>query len=210
MDHSKKAAGIFNKYASEYQNKFMDVGLYKESLDLFCASIKKQNAGILELACGPGNITNYLLNKRGDLKIFGIDLAPNMIELAKQNNPSAEFKVMDCREIVSLNKTYDAIMCGFCLPYLSMPETQKLIADCSFLLNTGGILYLSTMEDAHSASGFRKGSQGDEIFMHYYLESDLVPLLEKNNFTLINTERVRSEMTDGTKVVDLIIIAERN
>jgi len=210
LDKGKIAAGIFNKYANEYMTKFMNVDLYKDSLNLFCDIIKKQNASVLELACGPGNITKYLLERRGDLKIFGLDLAPNMIGLAKQNNPSAEFNVMDCREISSLNNKYEAIMCGFCLPYLSITETKKLIADCSALLRPGGIFYISTMEDDYSNSGFRKGSQGDEIYMHYYQEKDLTVPLTENGFQIINVQRVKSEMADGASVTDLILIAKKN
>lgn len=45
-----------------------------------------------------------------------------MIELAKKNNPTAYFDVMDSRHIGELTDSYDAIICGFCLPYLSDQE----------------------------------------------------------------------------------------
>ncbi|MBP7809369.1 MAG: class I SAM-dependent methyltransferase [Bacteroidia bacterium] len=210
MDKSKIAVDIFNKHASLYQNKFMDVSLYHATFDFFCDSIKKQNPEVFELACGPGNITKYLLSKRPDLKLLGTDLAPNMIELAKQNNPSATFEVMDCRKINELNKKFDAIMCGFCLPYLNKEEVSKLFSDAFQLLNSKGVIYISTMEDDYSKSGLRKGSQGDEIFMHYYLEKDLSEPLIKNGFQINHISRVKSEMTDGSVVVDLILIAEKN
>jgi 2-polyprenyl-3-methyl-5-hydroxy-6-metoxy-1,4-benzoquinol methylase len=208
MDKSKTAAEIFNKHAGLYQDKFMDVSLYHESFNFFCNSIKKQNAEVLELACGPGNITKYLLGKRPDLNILGIDMAPNMVHLAKQNNPAGEFKVMDCRKIHSLNKTYDAVMCGFCLPYLSKEEVLKLIADASKLLNPLGVIYISTMEDDHSKSALKKGSKGDEIFMHYYLESDLVTALTKNGFEIKFTDR-KNSTSHNEPVIDLILIAKK-
>ena len=208
MDKTKIAVNIFNKYATEYQTKFMDVGLYSGSLNLFCENIK-QNALVLELACGPGNITKYLLDKRPDLKILGTDLAPKMLVLAKQNNPTAEFKILDCRNISVFEKKFDAIMCGFCFPYLNKDEALKLIRDASRLLKPNGIIYISTMEDDYAASGFRKGSYGDEIFMHYYTAADLTAMLEKNNFKTTELQQVGSEMADGAKVVDLIIIAKK-
>ena len=209
MDKTKIATDIFNKYATEYQNKFMNVDAYGDSLDIFCDAIKKQNSSVLELACGPGNITKYLLDKRSDLKIFGIDLAPNMIELAKQNNPKAEFKVMDCREINSLGKTFDAIMCGFCLPYLSKEEAIQLIVDAAKLLNTGGVFYLSTMEDDYSKSRFKKGSSGEEIFMHYHEAGYLTNTLEENNFKTLNWRRQDYPEADGSNTIDLIIISQK-
>lgn len=207
MDKNKIAVDVFNKLAEMYQDKFMNVDLYKDSYDFFCQKIKNKNPDILEIACGPGNITKHLLDKRPDLKIFGIDLAPNMIDLAKVNNPSAQFQVMDCRNINSLDKKFHAIMCGFCLPYLSKEETSKLFFDASKLLKSNGIFYLSTIEDDYSKSTFKKGSTGDEIFMHYYSFDFLKNELAKNNFQIIHSER-KEYIHNDEKTVDLILIAK--
>jgi len=209
MDKNKTAVNVFNKHAKGYADKFMDVSLYSDSLDIFCSSIKKKNAEILELASGPGNITKHLLSKRSDLKILGTDLAPNMIELAKINNPNAYFQLMDAREILKLNKKFDAIMCGFCLPYLDKEETSNLIRDSFSILNPNGIIYLSTMEDEYSKSGIQIGSQGDEIYMHYYEAEFLTKTLEGNKFKIIDLQRINSVMGNGAKVVDLIMIAKK-
>lgn len=208
MDKTKIAVDIFNRNAIGYQNKFMNVNLYSDTFDFFCENILNKNAEILEVACGPGNITQYLLKKRPDFKILGSDLSLNMIELAKVNNPNAEFQVMDCRDIGMIDKKYDAIMCGFCLPYLSKEETIKLISDASQLLKSKGFLYISTMEDDYSKSGFKKGSTGEEIFMHYYQAEYLTDILKENNFKIIDLQRMDYQAQDETKITDLIIIAE--
>ena len=56
----------------------MDVSLYKGALKTFCNLIKKENAKVLDLACGPGNVTKYLLTEKPNLIVLGIDLATNM------------------------------------------------------------------------------------------------------------------------------------
>lgn len=208
MDKTKIAVDVFDKNASLYQTKFMDVSMYHDSFDLFCSYIQKKEAEILELACGPGNITKYLLDKRPDFKILGTDLAPNMIELAKLNNPSATFQLLDSRDIRKLNKTYDAIMCGFILPYLSKEETEQLIKDAALMLNSQGIIYISTMEDDYSKSGFKKGSTGDEIFMHYHQADYLIDALKTSGFKMIDLQRKIYDAADKTKTVDLILIAQ--
>ncbi|MBA4240291.1 MAG: class I SAM-dependent methyltransferase [Sphingobacteriaceae bacterium] len=208
MDKTKIAVDVFDKNASLYQTKFMDVSMYHDSFDLFCSYIPKKEAEILELACGPGNITKYLLDKRPDFKILGTDLAPNMIELAKLNNPSATFQLLDSRDIKSLNKRYDAIMCGFILPYLSKEETEQLIKDAALMLNSQGIIYISTMEDDYSKSGFKKGSTGDEIFMHYHQTDYLIDALKASGFKMIDLQRKIYDAVDKTKTVDLILIAQ--
>jgi 2-polyprenyl-3-methyl-5-hydroxy-6-metoxy-1,4-benzoquinol methylase len=209
VDKTKIAVDIFDKWANLYQEKFMNLDQYEDTFEIFCNNISKQYADVLELACGPGNITRYLLNKRADLKILGTDLSPNMIELAKINNPSAEFQLMDCRDIDNLNKKYDAIMCGFCLPYLSKEEAIKLIVDASLVLKQNGILYISTMEDYYTKSGFKAGSTGDEVYIHYHEAGYLTEALNKNNFTIIDLQRKDYTENDGTITIDLIIIAKR-
>lgn len=209
MDKSKIAVDVFNKLAKEYAAKFMDVSLYHATFDVFCKAIAIPNANVLELACGPGNITHYLLSKRPDLKITGTDLAPNMLEIAKQHNPTATFQILDARNIKSLKQTYDAIMCGFCLPYLSKEEALQLISDASDVLGKNGVIYISTMEDDYSKSGLRKGSTGDEIFMHFHEADYLTQALEAKNFKVIELKRIISTMTDGSEVCDLVIIATK-
>ena len=131
-----------------------------------------------------------------------------MIDLAKINNPTAKFQVMDCRKIETLDKKFDAIMCGFCLPYLSKNETSKLFFDASNLLKPDGIFYLSTMEDDYSNSTFKKGSSGDEIFMHYYSADFLKKELTKNNFQILHLDR-KEYFHHEEKTTDLIIIAQK-
>jgi len=206
-DKNKIAVEIFDKLADLYQDKFMNVNPYAETLDIFCNNVQQGNAELLELACGPGNITQYLLEKRPELKLLGGDLSPRMIELAKANNPSAEFRVMDCRDFSSLDGNYDGIVCGFLLPYLSKEEALKLIADAAIQLNKGGVIYLSTMEDDYSNSGLKKGSSGDEIYMHYHQADYLCESLEQNGFKLLEVQRIE---VPEQELQDLVVIAKKN
>ena len=107
MDRYKETFETWNKVASLYQDKFMDLDLYNNTYDFICNSITRKNARILEIGCGPGNITKYLLSKRPDFDIYGIDIAPKMIELAKKNNPSASFEIMDIRQIDEIKTKYE-------------------------------------------------------------------------------------------------------
>ena len=200
---------VFDKCANAYQNKFMDLDLYHDSFDEFCNNIKKANADILDVACGPGNITHYLLKKRPDFQILGIDLSPKMIALAQKNNPQAEFQVMDCRDISKLTKHYDGVMCGFCLPYLSKEESIELIKNASKVLTINGLFYLSTMEDDYRQSGFKTSSSGDMMFIHYHQADYLTPALHAHGFKIIDLRRQVYPIQEEVQAIDLIIIAEK-
>ena len=209
MDSYKITFHTWDKVAGIYQDKFMDLDLYNDTYDTFCKLVSKQNARIFEIGCGPGNITRYLLAKRPDLKIDAIDIAPNMIELAKENNPAAHFEVMDCRNIGSLTARYDGIMCGFCLPYLSKQDCAQLIHDSANLLNDGGILYLSAIEDDYERSGYEANSAGDKMYIYYHQENFLQESLKTNNFELVELIRKAYSKADGTSSSHMIFIARK-
>ncbi|MCE3297338.1 MAG: SAM-dependent methyltransferase [Crocinitomicaceae bacterium] len=209
MEHSKTVADLFNRWAERYQTRFMNVDLYAESFDLFCKELKS-GASLLEVGCGPGNITNYLLGKRPDLEIHGIDLAEEMIALAQKNNPQASFEVMDCRDIRELEQEFDGIMCGFCLPYLSKEESLEFISASAALLNPGGLLCISTMEDDYSNSGYQTSSDGkDRIYMYFHEEAYLAGAMKNKGFRIIDVQRKCYE-SNGKEVTDLILIGALN
>lgn len=210
MKEPLSPAEIFNKHAALYQQQYQDISRYEDTFDLFCSSIRDGNAVVLEVACGPGNVTQYLLAKRPELQILGTDVAPNMIQLAQTNNPTASFQVMDARDIGKLPNTYDAILCGFGFPYLSKEEALAFIAAAAHVLNTNGVLYISTMEDDYSKSGIKHSvTTGDSTYMYYHEAGYLTEALQAHHFHILLITRKSSTGADGTPYTDLIIIARK-
>ena len=211
MDKYAITIETYNKAAKQFEDKFMNLNLYNDSYDKFCKLVDKRNADIFEIACGPGNITKYLLANRPDFRITGIDLSPEMIELAKVNNPAGEFMVMDCRDIYKIDKKYEAIMCGFCLPYLTREESAKLIGDASGLIHPDGLIYISTMEGDYTKSGFEKPGFSDQgmIYIHYHQEDYLTKALNDSGFEIIALHRQDYPEHDGRISTDMIIIAKK-
>lgn len=210
MDHSEQAVHIFNRFAQQYHDKFMDVGQYKEGLTLFMDQLSNPKAKILDIACGPGNMAHYLLQHQPQYELLGIDLAPQMLELAKINNPQAQFQCMDIRNILQLKQTFDGIMAAFCLPYLNQQEAKDLIAHGAQLLNPQGVLYLSTMEDAYEQSRPIKGSSGDEIFIHFHQADYITEAMSQNGLTVLYTHRINNIMSGSVPINDLILIAQKS
>ena len=209
MDRYKETFETWNKVASLYQDKFMDLNLYNDTYDFICNLITKDKAKLLEIGCGPGNITKYLLSKRPDFNIFGIDIAPNMIELAKKNNPTASFAIMDSRHISDLETKYDGIVCGFCLPYLSQTDSKIFISDCYNLLNENGQLYLSFVEGDPNKSDFQVGSSGDRTYFYFYNLEELTEQLKKNNFEQIKVFKVDYKKAENEMDIHTILTAKK-
>lgn len=209
MSKTETAVEVFDKNAQLYQDKFMNVDLYADSFNLFCDSIPNKNGKILELACGPGNITQFLLSKRPDLQITGTDLSVNMLELAKKNNPSADFQKMDCRDLHKIKDKYDGLMIGFALPYVSKEEAIKMIHDGSKILNQQGLIYISTMENDYVKSGWETSPSGNTMYMHYHQADYLSDTLIKEGFEIILLDRKEYVDSSGKQVKDLILIGRK-
>lgn len=211
MNRNKNTLKAWDKLALSYQKKFMEVNLYNTTYDDFCDKIVKNDATILELGCGPGNITKHLQNKRPNYKILATDVSPSMIELGKINVPEASFQLLDVRDISDLNQCFDAILGGFVIPYLTPQETKKFITDSFQILNNKGILYFSCIEKEKNYSEKQTSSDGQfTMEVNYYQASYLLELLEKNQFKTLTISRINYQKTENNFDVHLILMAQKN
>lgn len=209
MDPYEETFETWNDVADLYQEVFMDLALYNESYDYICHAIPFSGARLLDVGCGPGNISKYLLSNRPDFQILGIDVAPRMVELAAWNNPSAEFEVKDVRRIDELDSKFEGIICGFCLPYLSPEEAEKLISDSYDQLEPHGILYLSFVPGNPESSGFQTGSTGRRVYFHFHPSEDVLHWLEDNQFTLLQSFNVEYKKSDSATETHTILVARK-
>lgn len=207
MDKHQETFETWNKIASLYEEKFMDLDLYNHTYDQFCDAIKSDHAGILDIGCGPGNISRYLLRKRPDFRVEGIDLAPNMIELARKNNPGASFSVADVRNLHLRNYKVDGIICGFCLPFLTTSECKKLISDAYKLLKENGIFYLSFVPGNPDESRFISGSNGDRVFFNFHDPETIKHELKVAGFEMPEVHNISFTKSNGDNEIHTIFIS---
>lgn len=209
MNPDQETAQTWNKLAARYEELFMPLALYNESYDWLLAHLPKSDASVLEVGCGPGNISFYLLRQRPQLSLYGIDYAPAMIELAQKNNPTATFEVMDCRQVAQLHQKFDAVVCGFCLPYLSPAEGLQFVKDCAQLLNPGGLLYLSFVPGDPNQSGWLTGSSGHRAYFYYYTVDEIVEWLSTCGFALLNQQTVEYRRSETVAEEHCILFSRK-
>lgn len=204
----KNTIDVYNKVAQTYQDKFANDTVYDHSYKLLLKYIQPVHKNVLDVACGFGKITKHLLDNNPKLSVLGIDAAENMVSLAKQNNPKATFKVMDCKDLSSLKQQFDIIIFGFCFPYLTKTAVLKLLEEASSLLNPNGLLYISTMVGNYE-KGSRMTSSSDgknSMFIHYHESAYLIEALEAEEFKILeNYTKLYQEGGD----TDLFLIAKK-
>jgi ubiquinone/menaquinone biosynthesis C-methylase UbiE len=121
----------------QYRHKYMlEMAL---QLDL------PKDARVLDIGCGPGEMVLDLM--RNEWRVWGIDIAANMIEIAKEKVAKAPQKnevhlaTGDIEKLDFENQFFDLIICSGVVEYL--PGDEKWMAEMSRILKPGGVLIIN-------------------------------------------------------------------
>ncbi len=201
----------WDQLAGRYEEKFNDLKLYDESYQVFCNAIKGSHPKLLEIACGPATITRYLASHLPHASIYAFDSSPEMIAIARPLLPQVYFRCMDCRDLDKLTLQFDAIICGFCLPYLSKPESAKLFRDTAGLLTPGGLFYCSFIEGQYENSALQTDSSGTHsMYVYYHEASEILQALELAGFDIQHKIVIDYDKSQGKTERHIIFISSLN
>ena len=136
---------LFARIAARYDtmNRIMSLGL-----DQFWrrTSLKRielpERCNILDLACGTGDFTIELAKHWPNAEITGVDLTPEMIDIARVKLSEARnvtYLTGDAQNLSMLeSKQFSLIVCAF--GFRNFPDKAKALAECRRLLADGGRL----------------------------------------------------------------------
>lgn len=209
MDSYEETHETWNRMAKLYEEVFMDLDIYNASYDQFCELIGTEEAAILEIGCGPGNITKYLSKQQSSYKILATDVAPNMIALAQKNVPNATFKILDIRQLHTLKKLFHGVIIGFALPYISKEDTIQLFKNVYEKLYSEGILYISFVAGNYKNSGFIIGSSGDRSYFYYHHIDAIMEALLSQGFIIKSHLEVPYKKRNDTTEIHTILILQK-
>jgi len=190
MDKNTETFNTWNKVATAYEEKFMQLSIYNKSYDAFMDLLPKDSAAVLDVGCGPGNVIKYMQTMRPNLDFLGLDVSEKMLSIAKKHNPTAKFIMGDARQLLKLNLKFDGIVAGFCLPYLSGVDSNNFVKDACSILKENGLLYVSFVEGKEALSGFQTNSNGERMFFYYHKQKDLMVALLAVNFKNIQVHKI--------------------
>ncbi|MEM9538208.1 MAG: class I SAM-dependent methyltransferase [Cyanobacteria bacterium P01_E01_bin.42] len=97
---------------------------------------------VLDLGTGTGILSYFILKNFANAKIFALDLAKNMLEVARKNLAEYSDRITFQRGDFSecdLGTGYDLIISGLAIHHLDDPQKQRLFATIFQALKPGGI-----------------------------------------------------------------------
>jgi ubiquinone/menaquinone biosynthesis C-methylase UbiE len=113
-----------------------------------------QNAAIIELGCGSGNLwVRNLERVPADWDITLSDFSPGMLDEARQNLSSANhqfhFKIIDAQQLPIQDEQLDAVVANHMLYHI--PDRPKALAEIHRVLKPGGSFIAATNGEKHLA-----------------------------------------------------------
>lgn len=78
----------------------------------------------LDVGCGTGALTQTILGLKQPRSVRGLDLSPDYVAFAREHTPDprASFAVADAQSLPEADATYDAVVSGLALNFVSQPE----------------------------------------------------------------------------------------
>jgi ubiquinone/menaquinone biosynthesis C-methylase UbiE len=208
-DSCLESVATFDKFADRYAEKYFALDYYDRFYQMFAEHIPEMGASVVDIACGPGNVAAYLSRERPDVSVVGVDLAKNMVKQARARVPSAEFHVLDCRELHRLKRTFQGAAFAFGLSYLTDTDAGRFFTSLNQVLCPGGALLLSTITGQCARSGYESSSAGDRVFMVYRTPIEVRRLVESYGYSIEFAETVPSPSNATVQSSDVILVAKR-
>lgn len=174
--------------STELAAKPLDRGL----LATFAELVRAADAGpVADLGCGPGRVT-CILDTFG-LDVFGIDLSPGMIAVAKDRYPGLRFEVGDMSRLDPADDAVGGVVAWYSIIHTPPEHLPDLLAELARVLAPAGHLLLAFQagdERVHQTERY-----GHEVSLDTYrLPPERVGELLESAGLAVHTRVVREPM----------------
>ncbi|MFE7036705.1 class I SAM-dependent DNA methyltransferase [Streptomyces sp. NPDC057621] len=96
---------------------------------------------VADVGCGTGRITGHL--RELGLDVFGIDLSPGMIEVARRDHPGVRFELGSMTDLALADASAAGLVAWYSLIHIPDSEIGSVLAHFHRVLQPGGPLLLS-------------------------------------------------------------------
>jgi ubiquinone/menaquinone biosynthesis C-methylase UbiE len=142
----KNSIEEFSKWANNYDNPITSITFRQTNAHIVKLLNPKQNSSLLDVGCGSGILIKYLLDSNKEMKLFGLDITPKMVEVAKRKfakDPSVEITLGSAVKIPYEDSTFDYVTCASSFHH--HPDPLRSAKEMVRVLKPGGKLLILDM-----------------------------------------------------------------
>lgn len=141
------AAVDWDKVSRKYNRIVFEDPVYPETLKTIVEQVvAAQEASILDLGCGTGNLIHLLLEKYPDCKIFGVDPSSGMRQVTAarfRHQPNVSIEGGDALAIPFPSKSFDYVVSNLVLHHVHPDSREGCAVEVARVVKPGGHLVYS-------------------------------------------------------------------
>ena len=124
MDYHERMQEYYDRLASEHEeNEASREEALEDLPDLLHAISLLPPAGVLDIACGTGFLTQHL-----GAEVTGLDKSEAMLEIARERIPWAEFVHGDALQMPFADRSFERVFASFFYGLLPLPDRGRFLA----------------------------------------------------------------------------------
>lgn len=129
---------LAHKYNRLWVQKYSLRPTRREVKSIVLPLLRKNNElKILDIGCGTGQLAKEISKRFNDVDYTGIDVAANMVSIAKASNKGKNVKFSVCPiEKFDTENKFDIIICTHSFPYF--PNKEDMLKKITDMCNKGG------------------------------------------------------------------------
>ena len=176
---SNEVANLYDKIANDYSLKIQS----KSPSELFeFINLLPKSAKVIDIGCAAGRDSKKIFD--AGFKVIGIDVSKKLLNIAKKNYPEIEFKLADMAHLSFSDRYFGGIYANAVLHHVDRNKMLPVLKEFYRVLDSGGILYISTKTGIGTRSGHDAFATVDRLFTLTTLD-ELDGLLRKAGFKKI-------------------------
>ncbi|MBQ4358623.1 MAG: methyltransferase domain-containing protein [Proteobacteria bacterium] len=195
-DYKSETMREFNRSAENYDSHspvyYSLTRLCDDAVISQITSFNRPNAQLLDVGCGTGALLEKIRNRFPNIILNGIDIATNMLDIARKRNLShTTFTEGDAEQLPYEDNAFDLVLC--CSSFHHYPNPDQAISEFRRVTRPGGKVIICDMELPDIARLFANHilfpyqHKGD---VHVYTQQEIKMLLRKHGWTQCHTERI--------------------
>jgi ubiquinone/menaquinone biosynthesis C-methylase UbiE len=131
---------VADEYARRIFNELQHKALDRELLNRFASQVRGHGE-VCDMGCGPGQVARYLHNLR--VKVFGLDLSPQMLEQARQLSPEVSFLEGNMMALDFQDGRLAGIAAFYAIVNIPKESLPLFFHEMKRVLQPGGLLLLA-------------------------------------------------------------------
>lgn len=196
---------VAESYAERVPRMDGEHPVHRGTLDAF-ATLVRDSGPVADVGCGTGRITGYL-HELG-LDVFGIDLSPGMLAVARREHPDVRFREGSMLDLDLETGSLGGLLAWYSVIHVPEARIPGVFADFHRVLRPGGYLQLGFhvgTETSHKTEGY--GHEGISLDVHRRPVDHVCALLTDAGFVL--DTRVIRESEDPQRAQGAFVLVRK-